>query len=884
MHGCTGPAVVAIVGAGASGTLTALHAAREARAAGRQLELLLVEPGHVAEGLAYSTRDPRHRLNVPAKGMSAYPDDPEHFLRWLRRHVAVDYPAGGFAPRLHYAEYLAGCLADETHGGPVGCTHVRARVTDLRRHGRRLRLTLDDGTSRPADAVVLAMGHGSPSPAWAPEALRRSHRFVADPWRASAAPAVAAGDEVVLVGAGLTMADMAQRWGRAGVRVHVVSRHGLMPLPHARDPQPPAPAPELPDTASLTLRDVRRIVVNQVRACDGDWRRAVDGLRPVTATLWSRMDDTARRGFLRVAARRWDRIRHRVDPALDAWLGERVRDGSLVVHAAEVTGAREVPGGVSVELSDGTTVRAAAVLNCTGTCVAVQHDEDPLVLNLLNTGTARSGPLDLGFDTDSVGRLTPATGEPQARVWAIGPLRRGQLWESTAIPEIRAQAAAVAADVVATLPEPSVRRRARDPYGLPLTASDGAAQAYTAALGRILRVQSGAEDLLADAVAADPEFALAHAVQALLGVEWGADVDVEAALAAAQHAAGRGDEREQRFVEVATARVREPGPDSAAALLAYIQTYPEDALAVSIAVPTIAFGGATEIPAEAWALVEGLAPAYGGDWWHRGLLAFIRQEQGRYDEARELADLSLAEEPAAGHAVHARTHVHYETGDHATGLAWLDGWIASCGARASHRAHFSWHAALHELSLGDDRAVLRRYTAQLAPPAVSGVRALVDSASLLWRGYVAGAWGSADVAPVLATVPAGLLADPPTPFIGLHAAVALAAAGDCQGLARLRRAAARRDDPAFRDTLAPLADALCDLVHGDPDRATAALLALDGVERLGGSAAQREIVEETLILCATRSGRTDVARSVLLGRLDRRHSPRDTRRCSRLAP
>ncbi|SHG32273.1 Uncharacterized NAD(P)/FAD-binding protein YdhS [Jatrophihabitans endophyticus] len=881
MPDCTGPAVVAVVGAGASGTLTAVHVARAAAAARRSVDIVLVEPAEVAEGLAYSTRDPRHRLNVPAKGMSAFPDDPEHFLRWLRRHVAVDFPAGGFAPRMQYAEYLAACLADETGGDSVRCTQVRARATDVRRHGRRLRITLDDGTSRPADAVVLATGHGAPAVSWAPEALRRSHRFVADPWRGSAAPAVRSGDEILLVGAGLTMADMAQRWGRAGVRVHVVSRHGMLPLPHARDPQSPAAAPELPDTAPLTLRDVRRVVFDAVRANDGDWRRVIDGLRPVTTTLWSRMDEHARRGFLRTAARRWDRVRHRVDPAVDAWLRERVADGSLVVHAGEVSDAREVAGGLAVELGDGTTVRAAAVFNCTGTCVAVQQDEDPLVLNLLNAGTAQAGPLDLGFATDPAGRLVPASG-PAASIWAIGPLRRGQLWESTAVPEIRSQAADLAADLVATLPAPSLRRRARDPYGLPLTATDGAAQAYVEALGRILRVQSGAEDLLAEAVSTDPDFALGHAVQALLGVEWGADVDVASSLHAAHRAMAKGDERERRFVEVATARVREPGAASAASLLAYIQTYPEDALAVSIAVPTIAFGGATEIPAEAWALVEGLTPAYGGDWWHRGLLAFVRQEQGRWDEARELADRSLAEEPAAGHAVHARTHVHYETGDHAAGLAWLDGWITTCGARASHRAHFSWHAALHELALGDDRAALRRYTGQLAPPTVSGVRALVDSASLLWRGYVNGAWGSADVGEVLASVPADLVADPPTPFIGLHAAVALAAAGDCQGLARLRRSASRRPEPAFRDTLAPLADALADLVHGDADRATEELLGLRGVEALGGSAAQREIVEETLILAATRAGRHDVARGILLGRLERRRSPRNTRRCAQL--
>jgi hypothetical protein len=209
----------------------------------------------------------------------------------------------------------------------------------------------------------------------------------------------------------------------------------------------------------------------------------------------------------------------------------------------------------------------------------------------------------------------------------------------------------------------------------------------------------------------------------------------------------------------------------------HLRAWPRDALLLSTAVPTIAFAGVTEVPAEAWALVEGLAPVYGDDWWYLGMLAFVRQEQEHYDEARELAVQALATEPAAGHAVHAKAHVHYETGDHAAGLAWLDTWIDSCGARASHRAHFSWHAALHELALGDDAAVAARFAAQLAPPGVIGVRALVDSASLLWRSRMLGARVPGAAAAVLRTVPETLLVESRTPFVAMHAAVALAAAG-----------------------------------------------------------------------------------------------------------
>jgi hypothetical protein len=157
------------------------------------------------------------------------------------------------------------------------------------------------------------------------------------------------------------------------------------------------------------------------------------------------------------------------------------------------------------------------------------------------------------------------------------------------------------------------------------------------------------------------------------------------------------------------------------------------------------------------------------------------------------------------------------------------------------------------------------------------VRALVDSASLLWRARLAGYQDVGDVAAVLHTVPAELLSEPPTPFVALHAAIALAAAGDCHGLTRLRRHARAQRSGPFVDTVAPLADCLSDVVHGDLERACDGLHALRGVQRLGGSAAQREVIEDTLLYCAVGAGSTQLAGEILSARLERRDSPRERR-------
>ena len=418
-----------------------------------------------------------------------------------------------------------------------------------------------------------------------------------------------------------------------------------------------------------------------------------------------------------------------------------------------------------------------------------------------------------------------------------------------------------------------------DLFGLWLSTTPEAAAAYNAGLRRILLVQSGAESHLQTAVRTDPGFALGHAALALLGHEYGAPVDVQAALAAATRAAARrGTDRERSQVAAVAAHVRGGGPRDA--IQRHLRTHPRDALMLGVAVPTIAFAGVTDVPEEAWALVEELAPAYGDDWWYAGMLAFVRQEQQRWDEAAALADRALAAEPASGHAVHARTHVHYETADHGAGLAWLDGWIARRGPHAHHGAHFSWHAALHELALEDADAVRRRYYGQLAPPRVTGMRALVDSASLLWRAALADQWdGEPPIDAVLDAVDPAVLTRPRTPFAAWHAAVALAVAGDAAALARLGRYARTGPTEVFSTVVAPLVAGFQAYVERRYDAAAALLLSVrPALGALGGSAAQREVIEDTLLDALVAAGRLADARALLVHRLDRRPSRRDLRR------
>lgn len=922
---------VVIVGAGASGTLTAIHLLRAAGRRSAGIDIVLVDPvDRWGRGTAFGTPDTEHLLNVTAAGMSALPEDPGHFVAWLNRESADVVDPNSFQARRNFALYLDDTLADAREAAPLaGLHHVRATTTALRRTQHGISVLTDDAREILADAVVVGTGLPAVGHDWAPQGLRDSAFFIPDPWRPGALDVVRRDKvgpaDVLVVGAGLTMIDLvwslAGKDARPGRTIWALSRSGRLPRAHLSAPKLAA----IPDVTGWgdTLDGIRTAALAHiagVKEATGDWRPAVDGLRFQVATLWERLSDDDRLRFARDHAGEWNVVRHKMAPASAELVDDLTAQGTLRAVVGSVVDAEPLPrGGLKVTLSDGSEREVGWVVNATGPQSDVRLLGNPLLDDLLREragsplATVATGGM--GVRTHE-GRVIDGHGYTEAPLWTLGALRRGELWESTAVPEIRAQALQVATqvlDAVAPLP----RRledgrivgghhpiaRPRDPLGLPLSTTADAAAAYNAGLERLMLLQDGAEEKIREATELDPTFALAHAALAMLGHEAGAHTDVAASLQAAHEAVRkRGDDREASLVDVITRRVQDVRHGGAQALMSHIANYPRDVLAVSSAVPTIAFSGVVDVQREAWDLIEGLAPAYGDHWWYISLLAFTRQDQGRYEEAGLLAESALGVDPSSGHAVHALAHVLYETGQHEEGRVWLDHWVAQSGRSASHRAHFAWHAALHELALGDTEAVRGRYYSQLAPPAVSGVRALIDSTSLLWRWKVAVSdWDAASasglhlppaftgegapppVGAVLDVVDENLLLRPETPFVALHAAFALAAAGDAVRLTELREHCVRTPAQTGR-AITDLCDALLAYLGQDWSRAADLLLdVLPLLPRAGGSAAQREMVEETALNALVHAGRAAEAENLLHGRLHRRPSPLDQRRVGAFA-
>jgi uncharacterized NAD(P)/FAD-binding protein YdhS len=454
--------VIAIVGGGASGTLAAVHLLRAAVARHVPLRIALLDrAGRHGLGQAYATTNPDHLLNAPAGRMSALAGDSDHLVRWA---AGAGFPAPGFLPRPAYGRYLRDLLADAQQRAEPSSrlAEMTADVVAIRpgAGGRPVRLVLGDGSCLGADAAILATGNPRPA---TPIPVPASPRFVADPWAPGALDAVADGTPVVILGTGLTMLDVAMSvtGGRSPASVTAVSRHGLLPQVHRGMPAPGGESiwlPALADPAApLRLADL----IWQVRAAmitrPEHWQDVIDALRPHLPSLWQRLTPADQRLFLRHVARYWEVHRHRMPPATAQRITVLRMTGRLRVLPGRVTEVTEVTGRagqlrVSVDRGGAVSeLTAGWLINATGPGADITASTDPLLRDLLASGLARPDRHRLGLDADPAGAVLDSAGTPSGTLFTLGPPLRGLRYETTAIPEIRDQAAALAGQLTTVI-------------------------------------------------------------------------------------------------------------------------------------------------------------------------------------------------------------------------------------------------------------------------------------------------------------------------------------------------------------------------------------------------------------------------------------------------
>ena len=392
----------------------------------------------MGRGVAYSTTEAAHLLNVRAEGMSAWAGSPDHFAK------AFEVEGGnarGFAQRRFFARYLGQILQEAVASGRA--EPIEATALSGRRNGGWWHIGFDDGSSVDAKALVLAVGNQEPEALSAFSGV--GERFVRNPWGADSRAAVnelaQTGGAALLVGTGLTMVDLVLSLDAAhhGGRIVALSRRGLAPRGHGDFEPAPVEQDALPGGLRPLFRWLRR------RSGEVGWRAAIDSLRPHSHPLWQGLSGDEQRRFLRHVRPWWDVHRHRIAPEVADVIARTIAEGRLEIVAGRITGAREAEKGVEVEYrrrgaKRSTSETFAYAFNCTGPLHSIARSKDPLLRSLLDAGEVRPDHLGIGLEIDGTCRA----GE---HLWAMGPLTKGRFWEIIAVPDIREQAAAVAENI-----------------------------------------------------------------------------------------------------------------------------------------------------------------------------------------------------------------------------------------------------------------------------------------------------------------------------------------------------------------------------------------------------------------------------------------------------
>jgi hypothetical protein len=420
----------------------------------------------------------------------------------------------------------------------------------------------------------------------------------------------------------------------------------------------------------------------------------------------------------------------------------------------------------------------------------------------------------------------------------------------------------------------------------PSSVAPEVAETWEAFCHRFLTRRSGDGDSLHAVTEADPGFAAARAMAALFaGIGGDASFDAADELAAAR--AGRADHDWERSLVAVTGATIEGGMWTVFDdWMRHTDDHPGDLLGFDVAglLLVMSTHPVDEVSERMHVMLRQSLDAAGEHPMLVGLQAMVAQEEGRLDDAERLASRALEIDPTGFDGAHPMTHVHFEAGDHADGLAWLDGWLPGADQEAPFRTHLVWHAALHELELGRADDVLVRFGACTARGGAGG---LFDGSSLLWRCQLLGYAdpGSDPGETRVSEMVAPMRESVPFTFVGAHVAIGLATDNDAEGLRRFAADAAGFTPPGAAEILPDLALGFAAFVEGDHASASAHLLRREGdFPRLGGSHAQREVFEDTLIRALIGAGRLEEASGRLQARLDRRPSPIDSALLDRARP
>jgi len=409
----------------------------------------------------------------------------------------------------------------------------------------------------------------------------------------------------------------------------------------------------------------------------------------------------------------------------------------------------------------------------------------------------------------------------------------------------------------------------RDSYGNGVSViSQAALDHYDAGVRLFLGAEFGATEAFRSAIDLDDGFALGHVALARSLMMSGQMPQAKEAIGRAQALSSELDARQRQHIECFALLFSGQASEARALVKRHVQDHPRDALVAQLCSNVfglIGFSGEVGREAELLAYTSALLPHYGDDWWMMSMHALSLCETGQITASTSLMDKSLALNKRNANAAHFKSHAQYEAGETAAGRRYLSDWLSDYDDRAVLHGHLTWHAALWALHDGDAAAMWAAVDAGVGPGAAKGlpINVLTDTAAILYRAEIAGIPVAPERWSDLSAYATRFFPETGQSFADLHAALAHAMAGNGAHLAHISNTA-----KGFAgDLVRPAARAWDAIARQDWGTALSELVQVMGsTERLGGSRAQRDLLELTYANVLLKLGQVTEARRSLATR------------------
>ena len=448
---------IGIIGGGFTGTMTAVQLID--KSAGPCEIILINERETLNKGIAYNPYSDKHLLNVIAGKMSAYPDKPDNFLDWVMQKENFKQKdrtliTNSFLPRQIYGEYLCHLwdVAEKSAGSKqIQINVIDSLVVDLDVSDKSVTLWLDNNLKLKVDECVIVTGNHIPrNPRIKNMDFYKSPNYFQNPWKIESVKNTVSNLPILIVGNGLTMVDTVLGLLEQGFKGNIfsISPNGFNILPHRHNGLKYSKlVEELRD--GLSIYELVKLInkhIKTVREYGVSAEPIIDSLRPQTQKIWKSFSEQERELFMSRLRHLWGVARHRIPLHSHDKIQQLRIDGKLHINSGKIIDINESNGSIKVQYLDKKenelkAINVSRIINCTGPETDLINLDKSFLKNCLLKGILTQDKLKLGIKTDTESfQIINSDGKAHTNLYTIGSNLKGELWESTAVNELRIQA------------------------------------------------------------------------------------------------------------------------------------------------------------------------------------------------------------------------------------------------------------------------------------------------------------------------------------------------------------------------------------------------------------------------------------------------------------